>query len=60
MRVLERGVPLALATGPARPLRVVAAGGGTGLPAVLSGLAAAGARGVPLRAQGAVAAIHAP
>ncbi len=41
MRVLERGTPPPLAAGLERPLRVVAAGGGTGLPAVLSGLAAA-------------------
>lgn len=38
MRVPEPRRPLA--AGPACPLRVVAAGGGTGLPAVLSGLAA--------------------
>ena len=41
MRVLERA-PLPLATRLDRPLRVVAVGGGTGLPAVLSGLAAVG------------------
>jgi uncharacterized cofD-like protein len=37
----ERGTPLPLSAGLHRPLRVVAAGGGAGLPAVLSGLAAA-------------------
>ncbi len=42
MRVLEQGLPLPLATRLDRPVRVVAAGGGTGLPAVLAGLAAAG------------------
>jgi uncharacterized cofD-like protein len=40
MRVLERGLPPPLAARLQRPLRVVAAGGGTGLPAVLAGLAA--------------------
>jgi uncharacterized cofD-like protein len=41
MRVLERALPEPLAARLDRPVRVVAAGGGTGLPVVLAGLAAA-------------------
>lgn len=40
MRVLEDGALAAVGPGVGRPIRVVAAGGGTGLPRVLAGLAA--------------------
>jgi uncharacterized cofD-like protein len=45
MRLLEEALPLPLATGAgSRALRIVAAGGGTGLPRVLAGLAPDGDR----------------
>lgn len=42
MRILERPRPLPVGAGRAAPLRIVAAGGGTGLPTVLAGLSAEG------------------
>ena len=39
MRLMDEGAVAPVSASPGRPLRVVAAGGGTGLPRVLSGLA---------------------